>query len=129
MERSIGRIWFPALLLLLLGLMIWSTELATLAAGVGLFVMGIGRLEEGFRAFSGGALERWLKWSTSSLWKSLLVGTVSTAAVQSSALVTLLGIAFLSAGLINTLGGVGLTLGANLRSEERRVGKGCRSRW
>lgn len=114
MERSIGRIWFPALLLLLLGLMIWSTELATLAAGVGLFVMGIGRLEEGFRAFSGGALERWLKWSTSSLWKSLLVGIVSTAAVQSSTLVTLLGIAFLSAGLINTLGGVGLTLGANL---------------
>ena len=114
MERSIGRIWFPALLLLLLGLMIWSTELATLAAGVGLFVMGIGRLEEGFRAFSGGALERWLKWSTSGLWKSLLVGIVSTAAVQSSALVTLLGIAFLSAGLINTLGGVGLTLGANL---------------
>ncbi|SFQ88979.1 phosphate:Na+ symporter [Halopseudomonas formosensis] len=114
MERSIGRIWFPALLLLLLGLMIWSTELATLAAGVGLFVMGIGRLEEGFRAFSGGALERWLKWSTSGLWKSLLVGIVSTAAVQSSTLVTLLGIAFLSAGLINTLGGVGLTLGANL---------------
>ena len=114
MERSIRRIWFPALLLLLLGLMIWSTELATLAAGVGLFVMGIGRLEEGFRAFSGGALERWLKWSTSGLWKSLLVGIVSTAAVQSSTLVTLLGIAFLSAGLINTLGGVGLTLGANL---------------
>lgn len=114
MERSIGRIWFPALLLLLLGLMIWSAELATLAAGVGLFVMGIGRLEEGFRAFSGGALERWLKWSTSGLWKSLLVGIVSTAAVQSSTLVTLLGIAFLSAGLINTLGGVGLTLGANL---------------
>lgn len=114
MERSIGRIWFPALLLLLLGLMIWSSELATLAAGVGLFVMGIGRLEEGFRAFSGGALERWLKWSTSGLWKSLLVGIVSTAAVQSSTLVTLLGIAFLSAGLINTLGGVGLTLGANL---------------
>lgn len=114
MERSIRRTWFPALLLLLLGLMIWSTELATLAAGVGLFVMGIGRLEEGFRAFSGGALERWLKWSTSGLWKSLLVGIVSTAAVQSSTLVTLLGIAFLSAGLINTLGGVGLTLGANL---------------
>lgn len=114
MERSIRRTWFPALLLLLLALMIWSTELATLAAGVGLFVMGIGRLEEGFRAFSGGALERWLKWSTSGLWKSLLVGIVSTAAVQSSTLVTLLGIAFLSAGLINTLGGVGLTLGANL---------------
>ena len=114
MRKLFGRAWFPVLLLVLLGLMIWSTELATLAAGVGLFVLGIGRLEEGFRAFSGGALERWLKWSTDGLWKSLLVGGVSTAAVQSSTLVTLLGIAFLSAGLINTLGGVGLVFGANL---------------
>ena len=114
MRTLIERAWFPVLLLVLLGLMIWSTELATLAAGVGLFVLGIGRLEEGFRAFSGGALERWLKWSTSGLWKSLLVGVFSTALVQSSTLVTLLGIAFLSAGLINTLGGVGLVFGANL---------------
>lgn len=114
MRRLFRQAWLPALLLVLLGLMIWRTELATLAAGVGLFVLGIGRLEEGFRAFSGGALERWLKWSTSGLWKSLLVGVVSTALVQSSTLVTLLGIAFLSAGLINTLGGVGLVLGANL---------------
>ena len=114
MRKLIERAWLPVLLLVLLGLMIWSTELATLAAGVGLFVLGIGRLEEGFRAFSGGALEHWLKWSTSGLWKSLLVGVVSTALVQSSTLVTLLGIAFLSAGLINTLGGVGLVFGANL---------------
>lgn len=104
----------PGLLLVLLGLMIWSAQLATLAAGVALFVLGIGRLEEGFRAFSGGALERWLKWSTSGLWRSLAVGVVGTALVQSSALVTLLSVAFLSAGLINTLGGVGLVLGANL---------------
>ena len=114
MRKLIEQAWLPVLLLVLLGLMVWSTELATLAAGVGLFVLGIGRLEEGFRAFSGGALERWLKWSTSGLWKSLLVGVVSTALVQSSTLVTLLGIAFLSAGLINTLGGVGLVFGANL---------------
>lgn len=114
MQKLIRQGWLPVLLLVLLGLMIWSAELATLAAGVGLFVLGIGRLEEGFRAFSGGALERWLKWSTSGLWKSLLVGMVSTALVQSSTLVTLLGIAFLSAGLINTLGGVGLVFGANL---------------
>ena len=114
MRKIVERAWFPGLLLVLLGLMIWSAQLATLAAGVALFVLGIGRLEEGFRAFSGGALERWLKWSTSGLWRSLLVGVVSTAMVQSSTLVTLLGIAFLSAGLINTLGGVGLVLGANL---------------
>lgn len=114
MRKRIGQIWFPVLLLLLLALMIWSPPAATLAAGISLFVLGIGRLEAGFRAFSGGALERWLKWSTSRLWKSMLVGALGTVLVQSSTLVTLLGIAFLSAGLINTLGGVGLVLGANL---------------
>lgn len=114
MHKVIRQAGLPVLLVALLGLMIWSSALATLAAGVALFVLGIGRLEEGFRAFSGGALERWLKWSTSGLWRSLLVGVISTAMVQSSTLVTLLGIAFLSAGLINTLGGVGLVFGANL---------------
>lgn len=114
MRKVVGQVWFPALLLVLLALMIWSPPVATLAAGISLFVLGIGRLEAGFRAFSGGALERWLKWSTSRLWKSILVGALGTVVVQSSTLVTLLGIAFLSAGLINTLGGVGLVLGANL---------------
>ncbi|MEJ6655229.1 MAG: Na/Pi symporter [Pseudomonas sp.] len=114
MRNGVRQAGLPVLLAALFGLMIWSAELATLAAGVALFVLGIGRLEEGFRAFSGGALERWLTWSTKGLWRSLLVGAVSTAMVQSSTLVTLLGIAFLSAGLINTLGGVGLVFGANL---------------
>lgn len=114
MRKVVGQVWFPALLVVLLALMIWSPPAATLAAGISLFVLGIGRLEAGFRAFSGGALERWLKWSTSRLWKSILVGGLGTVVVQSSTLVTLLGIAFLSAGLINTLGGVGLVLGANL---------------
>ncbi len=114
MRKVVGQLWFPVLLVVLLALMIWSPPAATLAAGISLFVLGIGRLEAGFRAFSGGALERWLKWSTSHLWKSILVGALGTVVVQSSTLVTLLGIAFLSAGLINTLGGVGLVLGANL---------------
>lgn len=106
--------WLPLALLGLVVLFFWQPQLATLAAGVALFMMGMRHLEEGFRAFTGGALERWLARSTNRLWKSLTFGIVSTALVQSSSLVTLLSIAFLSAGLISLVAGIGIVFGANL---------------
>ena len=107
-------LWVPVVLLVLLFLFVWKSELATLAAGIALFMLGMFYLEDGFRAFTGGALERWLSRSTNRLWKSLLFGTVSTALVQSSSLVTLLSIAFLSAGMISLVAGIGIVFGANL---------------
>lgn len=106
--------WLPIALLGLIILFFWRPELATLAAGIALFMMGMRHLEDGFRAFTGGALERWLAKSTDRLWKSLLFGITSTAVVQSSSLVTLLSIAFLSAGLITLVAGIGIVFGANL---------------
>lgn len=106
--------WLPAALLILIILFLWKAELATLAAGVALFIMGMRHLEDGFRAFTGGALERWLAKSTDRLWKSLAFGFTSTALVQSSSLVTLLSIAFLSAGLISLVAGIGIVFGSNL---------------
>lgn len=106
--------WVPAVLLVLIVLFFWRPELATLAAGIALFMLGMHHLEDGFRAFTGGALERWLSRSTNRMWKSLLFGVVSTALVQSSSLVSLLTIAFLSAGLISLVAGIGIVFGANL---------------
>ncbi|MFO7703904.1 MAG: Na/Pi symporter [Halopseudomonas sp.] len=106
--------WVPAVLLVLALLFFWKSELATLAAGIALFMLGMFHLEDGFRAFTGGALERWLSRSTDRLWKSLLFGITSTALVQSSSLVTLLSIAFLSAEMISLAAGIGIVFGANL---------------
>lgn len=106
--------WLCAALLALVVLFLWKPELATLAAGIALFIMGMRHLEDGFKAFTGGALERWLARSTNRLWKSLSFGILSTALVQSSSLVTLLSIAFLSAGLISLVAGIGIVFGANL---------------
>ena len=114
MRALFKPIWVPAVLLVLLLLFVWKPELATLAAGIALFMMGMHHLEDGFRAFTGGALEHWLSKSTNRLWKSLLFGITSTAIVQSSSLVTLLSIAFLSAGMISLLAGIGIVFGANL---------------
>lgn len=106
--------WVPVILLVLALLFVWKSELATLAAGIALFMLGMFHLEDGFRAFTGGVLERWLSRSTNRLWKSLLFGMTSTALVQSSSLVTLLSIAFLSAGMISLVAGIGIVFGANL---------------
>lgn len=106
--------WLCVALLALVLLFVWKPELATLAAGIALFIIGMRHLEGGFKAFTGGALERWLARSTNRLWKSLSFGILSTALVQSSSLVTLLSIAFLSAGLISLVAGIGIVFGANL---------------
>ncbi|MEH6567131.1 MAG: Na/Pi symporter [Halopseudomonas sp.] len=106
--------WLIAALAGFVLLFFGNSALSLLLAGVALFILGMRYLESGFRAFTGGALERWLAACTNRLWKSLLFGGVTTALVQSSSLITLLGIAFLSAGLISLTAGIGIVFGANL---------------
>ena len=85
-----------------------------IAAGVAIFLFGMLSLEEGFRAFTGGTLERMLWRTTSSTGKSVLFGIVSTTLMQSSSLVSVIAISFLSAGLITLAAGIGIIFGANL---------------
>jgi phosphate:Na+ symporter len=71
-------------------------------------------MEEGFKAFSGGTLQRILAASTDRRWKSLSFGMISTTLMQSSSLVSVLTISFLSAELISLAAGIGIIFGANL---------------
>jgi len=91
-----------------------SPDFKQIAAGVAIFLFGMLSLEQGFRAFTGGALEKILRHTTGSLWKSLGFGVVSTTVLQSSSLVSVITISFLSAGLIGLAAGVGIIFGANL---------------
>lgn len=65
----------------------------------------------GFKAFSGGLLEKILAKSTDTKIKSILFGTLI---MQSSTLVSIITISFLSAGLISLGAGIGIIFGANL---------------
>jgi len=78
------RILFPVILLLLAYGFWLSPEFKQIAAGVAIFLFGMLALEEGFRTFTGGVLERILRRSTDRLWKSLGFGFVTTALMQSS---------------------------------------------
>ena len=91
-----------------------SPEFKEISAGVAIFLFGMLSLEEGFKAFTGSVLEKLLRNTTDKLWKSLGFGFVSTALMQSSSLVTVISISFVSAGLISLNSAVGIVFGANL---------------
>jgi len=108
------KIILPTILLVLAYGFWVSPNVKMIAAGVAIFLFGMLSLEEGFRAFTGGTLERMLRRTTSSTAKSVLFGVVSTTLMQSSSLVSVIAISFLSAGLITLAAGIGIVFGANL---------------
>jgi len=108
------RILLPSIFLLLAYGFWASTNFKDVAAGVALFLFGMLCMEQGFKAFTGGALQRVLTTSTDKLWKSVSFGVISTSLMQSSSLVSVITISFLSAELISLAGGIGIIFGANL---------------
>ncbi len=111
-----GRFFLPTVLLLLTYGFWVSPEFQMITAGVVIFLLGMIYLEKGFKVFTGGVLESILQKTTDSLWKSLTFGITSTTVLQSSSLVSVIVISFLSAGLIGLTAGVGIIFGANLGS-------------
>ncbi len=111
---DVKRLFLPAALLILIFAFWQSSDVQTIAAGVAIFLFGMMMLEDGFKALGGGMLERMLAGATRSTPRALLFGIVSTTMLQSSSLVSVLTISFLSAGLISLIGGVGIILGANI---------------
>ncbi|MCP5149189.1 MAG: Na/Pi cotransporter family protein [Ectothiorhodospiraceae bacterium] len=91
-----------------------SPSFKEIAAGVAIFLFGMLAMEEGFKALTGGILEGLLARTTDRLWKSVCFGLVSTTVMQSSSLVSVVAISFLSAGMIALGAGVGIIYGANL---------------
>lgn len=108
------KILLPVILLILAYGFWLSPDFKEISAGVAIFLFGMLFLEEGFKAFTGGLLETLLKKTTDRLWKSLSFGIVSTTLMQSSSLVSVITISFLSAGLISLAAGIGIIFGANL---------------
>ena len=110
----LSKILLPTILLILAFGFWTSPDFKTISAGVAIFLFGMLSLEEGFRAFTGGTLERLLRRTTSSTFHSLGFGILSTTLMQSSSLVSVITISFLSAGLITLTAGIGIIFGANL---------------
>ncbi|MGL4316235.1 MAG: Na/Pi cotransporter family protein [Pseudomonas sp.] len=106
------------LLVLLAGGLTWSFWASAgwlqLCAGLALFLFGMQCLEEGLRQLAGSKLEQLLGRSTATPGRAMLFGIGGTMLLQSSTLVSLLTIAFISTGLIQLAGGIAILFGANL---------------
>ncbi|MGZ4968427.1 MAG: Na/Pi cotransporter family protein [Methylobacter sp.] len=107
-----------ALLLIVIPLLCYGFWLSDafkgIAAGVSIFLFGMLSLEQGFKAFTGGVLERILQKTTDTPWKSFGFGFLSASLMQSSGLVSVITISFLSAGLLDLVAGIGIIFGSNL---------------
>ena len=91
-----------------------SPTFKEVAAGVAILLIGMIMLEEGFKAFTQGPLKKLIRKTTNKLYKSLSIGFLTTAFLQSSSLVSVVVISFISAGLMTLHSGIGVIFGANI---------------
>ena len=108
------KILLPTIFILLSWGFWVSPDFKMIVAGISIFLFGMLSLEDGFKSFTGGALEKILRSSTDKMWKSLLFGFTICTLMQSSGLVSLITISFLGAGLIGLIEGIGIVFGANI---------------
>jgi len=107
--------WIFLIVLIVLGIVLFfNPNFKTIAAGVSILLFGMITLEEGFKVFTKGPLKTVLRKATDKLYKSITLGALTTAFIQSSSLVSVITISFISAGLISLAGGLGLIFGANI---------------
>ncbi len=106
---------FLILFFAVLGYGFWlNSDFKLIAAGVAIFLVGMLWLEEGLKSFSGSTLQTILERCSNRIYKSIAFGVVTTSIVQSSSLISILTISFLSAGLMGLSGAIGIVFGANL---------------
>lgn len=106
--------FYPLFLLAVAYLLFSSNDAKTIIAGIAIFLIGMVFMEDGFKLFSGGILEKVLEKSTSNVPKAITTGFIATAIVQSSSLLTIIVISFLSAELISLSGAIGVIFGSNI---------------
>jgi len=85
-----------------------------LVFGLGIFLYGMSRLEAGLHDISSSRLKRWLLQFTATPLSSTSFGVVITTLLQSSSMVSLLVLAFASAGILPLYNSIGVLLGANV---------------
>lgn len=108
------RFLLPVSMLILAAGFWFYPNFEQIAAGIAVFLFGLKMLERGIQGLSGGLLESMLQKVTSSTPRAMLFGLTTTTLVQSSTLVMVLAISFLSAGMIPLGTGIGVVFGANL---------------
>ena len=91
-----------------------TAQLIEALSGLGMFLFGMLYMEMALKESAGLRFKSWVKNSTSNTFKSLMTGTIATALLQSSSVVTLMTLSFVSASLITLHSGIAVIFGANV---------------
>lgn len=86
----------------------------SMAGGLSLFLYGMSSLGTGLEKLSGGRMEKTLEKMTGNMFKSMLLGLLVTAAIQSSSATTVIVVGLVNAGILKLRNAVGVIMGANI---------------
>ena len=84
--------------------------------GIALFMYGKTMLGKGLEKISGGKMEKILSGLTSNIFKSVFLGAVVTAAIQSSGATTVIIVGMVNSGILQLSSAIGVIMGANIGS-------------
>ncbi len=88
--------------------------LVTVAGGLGVFLLGMKHLSEGLQAVSGQGLRKFMSLATTHRINGVGTGIVSTVLVQSSSIITVMLVGFVSTALMTLPQAFAVLLGANI---------------
>ena len=91
-----------------------ASALFTFAGGIGLFLLGMRLMTDGFKQAAGNQLRQILIQATRSRLRGLVSGILITSLVQSSSAVIFATIGFVNAGLLTLAQAIGVIYGSNL---------------
>lgn len=89
-------------------------SIATMAGGLAFFLFGMHLLGVNLERIAGGKMEKTLERLTDNVFKSLLLGIVVTAAIQSSSATTVIVVGLVNAGVLKLRNAIGVIMGANI---------------
>ncbi len=88
--------------------------LIMVGGGLGTFLLGMKHLSEGLQAVSGSGLRKFMSLATTHRLAGVGTGLVSTMIVQSSSIITVMAVGFVSSGLMNLTQAINVIIGSNI---------------
>ncbi len=90
------------------------TILLTVLGGLGIFLLGMKHLSEGLQAAAGNGLRKFMSYATGHRAVGVATGVVSTIIVQSSSIITVMLVGFVSTALMTLPQAFAVLIGANI---------------